>query len=140
MPDLAQLSEAVTEFATRATEKLRKQGSNANQVLCFIRTSPFRQDPQYSCSISVPLRRPSADIAETVAAALAGLRAIYKSGFKLASAGVMLLDLQPDTVLQCELDLQDADAPDRRGLMRTLDDLNQRYCRGGCGLPGSTGQ
>ncbi|NMM07419.1 Y-family DNA polymerase [Polaromonas sp.] len=128
--DLADLSEAVTEFATRAAEKLRKQGSNANQVLCFIRTSPFRQDPQYSCSTSVPLRRPSADTAEIVFAALAGLRAIYKQGFKLAKAGVMLLDLQPDTVKQGELDLQDDDAPDRRGLMTTLDDLNQRYGRG----------
>ena len=128
--DLADLSEAVTEFATRAAEKLRKQGSNANQVLCFIRTSPFRQDPQYSCSTSVPLRRPSADTAVIVSAALAGLRAIYKPCFKLAKAGVMLLDLQPDTVQQCELDLQDDDAHDRRGLMTTLDDLNQRYGRG----------
>jgi DNA polymerase V len=42
----------------------------------------------------------------------------------------MLLDLQPDTVKQGELDLQDDDAPDRRGLMTTLDDLNQRYGRG----------
>ena len=128
--DLADLSEAVTEFATRATEKLRKQGSNANQVLCFIRTSPFRQDPQYSCSISVQLRRPSADTAVIVSAALAGLRAIYKPGFKLAKAGVMLLDLQSDTVQQGELNLQDDNAPDSRGLMTTLDDLNQRYGRG----------
>ena len=128
--DLADLSEAVTEFATRATEKLRKQGSNANQVLCFIRTSPFRQDPQYSCSINVPLRRPSADTAVIVSSALAGLRAIYKPGFKLAKAGVMLLDLQSDTVQQGELNLQDDNAPDSRGLMTTLDDLNQRYGRG----------
>jgi DNA polymerase V len=99
-------------------------------VLCFIRTSPFRQDPQYSCSTSIPLRRPSADTAEIVSAALVGLRAIYKPDFKLAKAGVMLLDLQPDTVQQGELDLQDDDVPDRRGLMTTLDDLNQRYGRG----------
>jgi DNA polymerase V len=41
------LKEAVTEFASRASEKLRKQHSLASQVLVFIRTSPFRPDAQY---------------------------------------------------------------------------------------------
>ena len=55
--ELSDLNEAVTHFASRAAEKLRKQGSTAHQVMCFVRTSPFRQDPQYSRSICVPLRR-----------------------------------------------------------------------------------
>ena len=127
---LADLNEAVTEFASRAAQKLRKQGSVAAQVLVFIRTSPFRKDPQYSRSTTVPLRRPSADTAVIVSAALAGLRAIYRPGFKLAKAGVMLLDLQPDTVQQGELDLQDDEVLHRGRLMTALDELNQRYGRG----------
>ena len=127
---LADLNEAVTEFASRAAHKLRAQGSLAGQVLVFIRTSPFRPEAQYSRSISMPLRRPSADTGVIVAAALSGLRAIYQPGYQLAKAGVMLLELQPCTVLQAELDLQRDDSPDRRRLMTTLDDLNQRYGRG----------
>jgi len=127
---LVDLNEAVTEFASRAAQKLRKQGSLAGQVLVFIRTSPFRKDPQYSRSTTVPLRRPSADTAVIVSAALAGLRAIYRPGFKLAKAGVMLLDLQPDSVQQGELDLQDDEVQDRGRLMTALDELNQRYGRG----------
>lgn len=128
--ELHELAEAVTEFASRAAQKLRKQGSLAGQVLCFIRTSPFRQDAQYSRSITVPLRRPSADTAVIVAAALSGLKAIYRSGFKMAKAGVMLLELQPDTVQQQELALENDDVIDRCSLMTTLDHLNQRYGRG----------
>lgn len=128
--ELRDLSEAVTEFASRGSVKLRKQGSQAGQVMVFIRTSPFRQDPQYSRSITVPLRRPSADTAVIVSAALAGLRAIYKPAIKYAKAGVLLLDLQSDTVQQGELDFQDDDAQDRGKLMATLDGLNQRYGRG----------
>ena len=45
---LTDLSEAVTEFASRAAHKLRRQGSVAGRVLVFIRTSPFRQEAQYS--------------------------------------------------------------------------------------------
>ena len=127
---LAELDEAVTEFASRAAHKLRGQGSLAGQVLVFVRTSPFRQEAQYSRSISVPLRRPSADTGVIVSAALRGLRAIYRPGYQMARAGVMLLELQPCTVLQSELDLQADDSPDRRRLMTALDELNQRYGRG----------
>jgi DNA polymerase V len=127
---LSDLQEAVTEFASRAAEKLRKQGSTAAQVMVFIRTSPFRPEPQYSRSIMVPLRRPSADTAVIVQAALAGLKSIYKSGFKMAKAGVMLMDLQDDTVEQGELDLEADAGADRRSLMSTLDELNGRYGRG----------
>ena len=131
--ELSDLSEAITEFASRAAAKVRKQQSQASQVLVFIRTSPFRKDAQYSRSMTMPLRRPSADTAVIVDAALAGLRAIYRPGFKLAKAGVMLLDLQSDKVQQGELDLQGDDgveAEDRSRLMTTLDNLNQRYGRG----------
>ena len=128
--ELHELAEAMTEFASRAAQKLRKQNSLAGQVLCFIRTSPFRQDAQFSRTTTVPLRRPSADTAVIVAAALAGLRAIYRPGFKLSKAGVMLLELQPDTVQQQELALENDDVTDRGSLMTTLDSLNQRYGRG----------
>jgi len=124
------LAEAITEFASRAAQKLRKQSSLAGQVLCFIRTSPFRQDAQYSRSITVPLRRPSADTAVIVAAALAGLKAIYRPSFKMAKAGVMLLELQSDAVQQQELALEDDNVVDRGRLMSTLDGLNQRYGSG----------
>ena len=127
---LHELAEAVTEFASRAAQKLRKQRSLTGQVLCFIRTSPFRSDPQYSRSIIVPLRRPSADTAQIVAAALAGLRAIYRPDYKLAKAGVMLLELQSDSVQQQELALEEDDVVERCQLMATLDGLNLRYGRG----------
>ena len=130
MTELSDLGEAVTEFAKRGAVKLRKQASLANQVMVFVRTSPFRKGGQYSGSTTVPLRRPSADTAVIVAAALAGLRATYRPGFNYAKAGVMLLDLQPDTEQQGELALEGDDEPDRGRLMTTLDGLNLRYGRG----------
>jgi DNA polymerase V len=124
------LAEAITEFASRAAEKLRKQNSLAGRILVFVRTSPFRPEAQYSRTAVVPLRRPTADTAAFVSAALAGLRQIYKPGFKYAKAGVMLLELQPDSQQQCELDLEDDHGEDRGKLMSALDDLNQRYGKG----------
>jgi DNA polymerase V len=127
------LQEALTEFASRAAEKLRKQNGHAGQVLAFIRTSPFRQnDKQYSRSAVVPLPSPTADTAQIVEAVLAVLHFIYTPGYKYAKAGVMLLDLQPKTRHQFTLDLEDEAQHNeaRARLMQTLDGVNKRYGRG----------
>ena len=77
----------------------------------------------------VPLRRPTADTSELTNAALLGLKAIYQPGYKLAKAGVMLLDLIPDTVVQGELGFEDAVAEqrDRSRLMVAMDQVNDRF-------------
>lgn len=128
--ELSDLNQALTEFASRAAQKLRRQHSLAAQVLVLIRTSPFQPDAQYSRSMVVPLRRPTADTALLVHAALAGLRRIYRSGFKYAKAGVMLIELQPDAVGQHELDLEGDSGTDRTQLMSAMDAINQRYGNG----------
>ena len=128
--ELADLKEAVSEFASRAAEKLRRQHGLANLVHVFVRTSPFRPDPQYSGSIVVPLRRATADTTRIAEAALAGLAQIFKPGFLYAKAGVMLLELQPDSVQQHELDLEPEQDKDLGDLMGTLDQINRRYGRG----------
>ena len=126
---LSELREAISEFTSRAAEKLRKQRHLAGQVLVFARTSPFRDGPRFSKSVVVPLARPSADTSELAKAAVNGLRSIYAPGFQLAKAGVMLLDLVPDTFIQGELGWE---APsngqrDRVKLMHAMDQVNDRF-------------
>ena len=127
---LAPLMQAVSEFAARAGEKLRRQASVASEVLVFAHTSPHRPGPRFSQSITVPLRRPTADTATLVQAAVLGLRAIYKPGFALVKAGVMLLDLVPGSLYQGELDLEPETTGERIRLMATIDALNDKYGKG----------
>jgi DNA polymerase V len=99
------LATAVTVFASRAAEKLRRQQGAAGAIVVFISTSPFQaDDPQYSRSVTFPLVRPTADTAVLVTSAIAGLRSIYRKGFRYAKAGVMLVELQSQEVWQGELD------------------------------------
>ena len=128
--ELPPLLEAVSEFASRAAEKLRKQGSLASQLLVFAHTSPFRPGPRFHKSAVVPLRRPTADTGKLVYAATLGMRRMYEPGYKMAKAGVMLLDLVPGSVQQGELDLEEEDQRDRTRLMEALDTLNGRYGKG----------
>ena len=127
---LQDLVEAVTTFCARAAEKLRTQRSHACLVRVFVHTSPFRRnDEQFSSNIVVPLRKPTSDTALIAQAALMGLKKIYRPGYNLAKAGVMLLDLIDATTEQHELSL-DVPPDDRGSLMDTMDRLNRRYGRG----------
>jgi DNA polymerase V len=129
--ELAPLMEAVSEFASRAAEKLRKQDGHAAQVLVFAHTSPHRVGPRFHRSVTVPLRRPTATTSALVGAAVAGLRQIYEPGYDLIKAGVILMDLSPASRMQGELDLEDepTDRADGR-LMKAMDALNGRFGKG----------
>ena len=138
--------EAVSEFASRAAEKLRLQDSVAGAIQVFIRTSPFREnDRQHSPSLTVPVR-PTADSRRLVAVACEAARSMFRPGFNYAKAGVMLMDLQDAAALgdQGELDLfssQEPDTtiePDRPGLMQAMDALNRRFGRGAVRIGSTT--
>lgn len=126
------LQEALSEFSSRAAEKLRKKWPRWPSVGLHT-YKPIQTERQtYSRSAVVPLPLPTADTAQIAEAAIAILHAIYKPNFNYARAGIMLLDLQPATRHQYTLDLEDEsfhnDARER--LMQTLDGVNKRYGRG----------
>jgi DNA polymerase V len=128
--EITPLIEAMSEFTSRAAAKLRRQSSLAGQILVFAHTSPFRRGPQFSKSIVIPMRRPTADTRYLVQAAVMGVTQIYKPGFQLSKAGVMLLDLMPDNFTQGELDFDTPETRDRGKLMAAMDAINDRFGRG----------
>ena len=79
---LTPLVEAVSEFAGRAAEKLRKQNCLATELLVFMHTSPYRPGAQCSRSVVVPLRRPTDDTLALANAAADGMRYMYVPGFR----------------------------------------------------------
>ena len=135
--ELDPLIEAVSDFASRAAQKLRLQGSVAAQIQVFAHTSRFRPPPHFHRSIVVPLIRPTSDTGLIVASAVHGIKRIYREGFELKKAGVILMDLNDKADLQHELDLGD-EICDRGSLFAAVDELNKRYGRGTVHI-GSTG-
>jgi DNA polymerase V len=124
---LAELREAVSSYATRAAEKLRRQSSAAGAIHVFITTSPFRaKDPQYSQGITIPLAEAADDTLKLIRAALWGLKQIYRPGYSYAKAGVMLMDIGPAGCRQQTL-FTDNEADSRSArLMLTLDAINRK--------------
>jgi len=116
--DLAPLVEAVSHFAQRAAEKLRAQPP------CWCLRTAARSGP------TIPRFSECATV--LVAAAERGMRKIYRPGYRLAKAGVMLLNLSPQTRDQPSL-LPEEAAPtgrDHSALMEAMDRINQRWGKG----------
>lgn len=125
------LSEAVSTYIARSTEKLRGQQSLCGAIHVFILTNRFREDqPQYSNGITVPLTDPTDDNRLLAGAALAGLSHIYKTGYQYKKAGIMLLNLVPKhSQRQASLFEPVRPAESSNKIMQTLDSLNSRYGR-----------
>ena len=120
------LREAVCEYATRATEKLRKEQQQAKVMTVFIRTSPFKDnEPQYSNSTSGELLIPSCDTRDFIELANHLLKRIWKDGFRYAKAGVMLSDFYDPGMFQPGLFDDISTRSNSQQLMSVLDTINQ---------------
>ncbi|MDK7587451.1 Y-family DNA polymerase [Alcaligenes faecalis subsp. phenolicus] len=130
------LSQALSLFTSRAAEKLRAQGSKTTAIHVFARTSFFRQGPQYSGNVVVPLPHATDSTPVLIAAAKKGLRKFYKPGVDYAKAGVCLLDVvsAQEAHAQGELGFDDesqitAGVPETSRAMLAIDKLNTRFGR-----------
>ncbi|WP_313606566.1 DUF4113 domain-containing protein [Comamonas jiangduensis] len=126
---LPPLIEAVSEFASRAAEKLRHGNQRAGALLVFAHTSPFRPGLRFNKLATMQLHPPTSDTKALVCAAVSGLRRIYEPGFQLSKAGVMLMDLYSATEQQQSDLLFEEPAPkrDHGKLMEAMDRINERY-------------
>jgi len=136
---LTELEEAVTLYMSRAAEKLRRQNSVAGAVQVYIRTNPHQpREPQHSPSLIVPLAEATDDTLKLNAAALLGLKRLFRPGFAYAKAGIMLTELTPKHQATANLFTDVTGNARRTTLMQTLDAVNQKYGKNmlGAGIAG----
>src|SRR5581483_903773 len=126
---LQDLLEAVSEYAARAAEKLRREQAVASYLQVHIATHPYRDEPQYSNAASESLASPTASTPELMRLAQQCLRRIYRPGFRFKRAAVMLSGLEPGPHAQAGLFGREGEEREA-ALSRTLDRMNTRWGRG----------
>jgi DNA polymerase V len=90
---LAELREAVASYTARAAEKLRRQHLATASLMVFIETNRFKaDDAQHYAAWPVRLPVATSDSARLIGAALVGLAAIWRDGYRYKKAGVVPLD------------------------------------------------
>ena len=124
------LEQAVVHYVTRAAEKLRNEGLKAHSLVVFAESNRFRkEDIQYTGSRVIPLATPTQDTRKLIGAALAGLGDLYRPGILYKKAGVMLANLEDQTIHQEDLFVASDSAASKR-LMAAMDSINRLQGRG----------
>jgi DNA polymerase V len=128
---LADLSESVAYFTTRAAEKLRHDGSVVSSLCVYVRTNPFKpEEPQFSKSLIVPFSQPTDDTTKLVRAALTGLKAAFVAGYLYKKSGVLLMGLQPKGMVQATLFDDPVEQTKSDSMMRVMDVINRKMGQG----------
>jgi DNA polymerase V len=119
------IEEALSNYAARACEKLRKQNSRAQAVHVFVQTNGFREtDRQYNNAITHTLTTPTSDTRIIIEAAKFCLSKIYQHGYRYKKTGIMLLYLIPASLEQKQL-FVDFDHRPGDHLMEIVDRVNK---------------
>ena len=122
---LESINEAVSDYAARASEKLRREKQYCKVVSVFARTNPFRlQDQQYSNILSCKLSSPTNDTRDILHATKMLSRRVYKKGYNFIKAGVMLSDFYDKDVYQSDFFIPNSRRPKSERLMKTIDKIN----------------
>lgn len=119
------MHQAVCEYAERAGEKLREEKQYCRCITVFIGTSYYSKTPPYSGQQTVKLENPTADTREIIAAAVAGLRHIWREGYRYHKAGIMLSDFYDSATSQLDLFGENRLFSNSEALMSVVDKINR---------------
>ena len=89
-----------------------------------------KEEPQYSQGITIALAQPTDDTMQLVAAVKAGLRRIYRPGYRYKKAGVILSDITSAGVVQAQLFADTFASEKSLKLMAAMDGINLRMGKG----------
>lgn len=124
---LSEMEQAVSEYTTLATSKLRQQGLQSKHLSVFIQTNRYKHDERYYYnSASSYLQLPTDDTRPLITIALRLLKGIWRNGYHYNKAGVMLSDLYSAQIYQPQLFDDNVQNMRGRYLMQTIDQLNLR--------------
>jgi len=126
LEDFDSVRERISTYAGSLAYKLRKQGSCCQMLYVFIHTNPHRPDlPRYANQIALHCPFPTNSTFDLVNLAIKGLRLIFKNGHAFKKAGLIAMNLVPESKQQ--LSLFEQNDPRHATLMKVMDRLNLNF-------------
>lgn len=120
------IKERVSTFAVSCAEKLRKQKSDCNAIMVFLKTNRHHPElPQHHQQIVIPLPYATNSAITLSQFATRAVQQLFKEGYKYKKAGVIVMDITPSDYTQTTL-FEQPD-PRHKSLMETMDKLNKTY-------------
>jgi len=130
--DLEQMRPLVSNFAVRASEKLRNEGQKCLQVSVLIFTSPLNNQAQYRGFHTIQFPSPVSDTRDILAGAQTALSNCFKRGYSYVKAGVILNQFSKHSITQGllfnEID-QCIHVKQDDKLMQYIDSMNEKQAQ-----------
>jgi len=126
--DKLEVKEALASYVTRASEKLRSQGSSCRTLSIWLTTNPFSKTPQYFNERSAKFLSPTSDTRRLIKEAFLLLDDIFREGFIYKKVGVCLSSLAEKEMGQLNF-FEQVDDLKSENLMKVIDAINTREGR-----------
>lgn len=114
------------ELCDAGAEKLREAELAVTNFTVFLHPNQFKEDPQYSNSLTLKLPVATGTTHELITAALQGVRKIWRDGFAYKKTSVMFVGLVPASQVQADL-FDGQDRTRAKKLMAALDSISERF-------------
>ena len=128
LEDLYLIKEALANYVSIAAAKLRKQNLAVGEVVVFIETNRFTNDPQYFNSAVGGLEIPSSYTPKLINVAHKLLDDIFRKGYKYKKVGVLFNHLVKQSTIQFDL-FKPQPTTEMFMLMKTSDRINSLWGR-----------
>ena len=125
---LADVEEAVANFAAQCSRKLREQHTVCQSITIFAHTSRFREDlPQNYIYRTIQFQVPTNDLQEIVSMAVKAFRNYWKEGdrYFYKKAGVIVWGISRDNAIQTNL-FDTIDREKQAALAKAIDEINRK--------------
>ena len=128
--DYNTIKEAISTFAVRCCEKLRKQKTSTSELRIFIYTNPFNpKHRQYYGTRKIQLERATNDNQIIVQEVIKGLQKIYKKGYVYKKAGVIVGNITQENQVQLNLFDQIKNREKYTKISKVIDRINSSMGR-----------
>ena len=128
--DYSNIKEALSTFAVRCCEKLRKQKTSTSELRIFIYTNPFNpKHKQYYGTKKIKLERATNDNQIIVHEVIKGLQKIYKKGYIYKKAGVIVGNITQENQVQLNLFDQIRNREKYTKISKVIDRINSSMGR-----------
>lgn len=120
------LKEATFTYCIRAVEKLREEHQVASQIMVYLTTNRFKNEPQYANFESARLPLPSAYTPDFLHVATGILKTIYRPGYNYKKVGVMISDIIHESKAPLDFFAPTYLDDRRKVIMECMDKINKK--------------
>jgi len=121
-----ELRQAIANYAARACKKLRQQQGQAQAIYLFIKTNKFSTyKKQYQNHVIKGFINPTSNTQTILTYSKIMLDEIYKPGYEYHKAGIILLNIIDQNIVQYDLFSKNPNNEKHNKLAHIIDDINK---------------